>query len=48
MDISKMSIEEKIARLSEIDKAYVLGYVDKALQETKQQKKKNEVKEKDK
>jgi len=34
----KMSIEEKIARLSETDKAYVLGYVDRALRETKQQK----------
>jgi len=38
MDIQKMNIEEKIARLSETDKAYVLGYVDRALRETKQQK----------
>jgi len=33
MDIRKMSVEEKIARLSEIDKAYILGYIDRALQE---------------
>jgi len=39
MEIQKQSIEEKIARLSETDKAYILGYVDKALQEAKQQKK---------
>jgi len=38
MDIQKMSIEEKIARLSETDKAYVLGYVDRALRGAKQQK----------
>jgi len=37
VNIKKMSIEEKIARLSEIDKAYVLGYVERALRETKQQ-----------
>jgi len=39
MDIQKMSIEEKIAGLSETDKAYVMGYVDRALRNTKPQKK---------
>jgi len=48
MDIQKMSIEEKIARLSEIDKAYILGYIERALQETKQQKKKGEGEKKEK
>jgi len=38
MENKEMSIEEKIARLSETDKAYVLGYIDRALQENKQQK----------
>jgi len=33
MDIRKMKIEEKIARLSEMDKAYILGYIDHALLE---------------
>ena len=33
MDVQKMSIEEKIALLSETDKAYLLGFVDRALQE---------------
>jgi len=41
MNIEKMSIEEKIAGLSEIDKAYVQGYVDRALREIKPQKAKN-------
>jgi len=53
MDINKMSIEEKLAGLSEIDKAYVMGYVDRALREIRPQKnqgkknggKKNEGKE---
>jgi len=48
MEIQKMSMEEKIALLSETDKAYILGYVDKALQEVKQQKKKMKDKEKEK
>jgi len=53
MNIEKMSIEEKIAGLSEVDKAYVQGYVDRALRELKPQKKKtggkkNEEKEKTK
>jgi len=47
MDIKKMSIEEKVARLSETDKAYVQGYVDRALQNIKQQKKKNAGKKKE-
>jgi len=34
MSIKKMSIEEKIALLSETDKAYVKGYIDRALLET--------------
>jgi len=48
MDIQKMSIEEKIAGLSGIDKAYVMGYVDRALRNTKPlEKKKKEKKKKD-
>jgi len=31
MDLQKMSIEKKIARLSEKKKAYILGYIDRAL-----------------
>jgi len=31
MKLRKMSVEEKIARLSEMDKAYILGYIDRAL-----------------
>jgi len=31
MNLRKMSIEKKIARLSEKKKAYVLGYIDHAL-----------------
>jgi len=34
MNLKKMSIGEKIARLSEIDKAYILGYIDRALSGT--------------
>jgi len=37
MDRQEMSVEEKIARLSETDKAYILGYIDRALQEVKAQ-----------
>jgi len=40
MDIQKMNIEEKIASLSDTDKAYVMGYVDRALREFTQKKKK--------
>jgi len=39
MKIQKMSLEEKIAMLSETQKAYVLGYIDKALLENKPRKK---------
>jgi len=35
----KMSLEEKIAMLSETEKAYILGYVDKTLLDNKPQKK---------
>jgi len=31
MNLQKMSIEKKIARLSEKKKAYILGYIDRAL-----------------
>jgi len=47
MNIEKMTIEEKIAGLSEVDKAYVQGYVDRALRELKTPKKKNERKKKE-
>jgi len=33
MNIQKKGIKEKIARLSEKDKAYILGYIDRALLE---------------
>jgi len=42
MKIPRMSIEEKIALLSEKEKAYILGYIDKALLENKTQKKTGE------
>jgi len=32
MDMQKMSIEEKIDKLSETEKAYISGYIDHALQ----------------
>jgi len=31
MEIQKMGIEEKIALLSDTEKAYVMGYIDRAL-----------------
>jgi len=45
MDIQKMSVEDKIARLSETDKAYILGYIDRALQEKSKEKKGNKKQE---
>ena len=37
VEIGRMSIEEKIARLSEVDKAYVQGYVERAVLEYQKQ-----------
>ena len=33
LEIGRMSIEEKLARLSDVDKAYVQGYVERAVLE---------------
>ncbi|MDR0444471.1 MAG: hypothetical protein LBH44_13820 [Treponema sp.] len=40
--IEKMSIEEKLAMLSEMDKAYLMGFVDRAAVEVRMNIKKNE------
>jgi hypothetical protein len=42
MDIQKMTIEEKLALLSEKNKAYVLGFIERSLLEARQQEKKTE------
>ena len=42
MKIKRMSIEEKLARLSEVDKAYVQGYVERAVSDYQKQKKKHQ------
>ena len=39
MEIGRMSIEEKVARLSEADKAYVRGYVERAVLKFQKQQK---------
>ena len=39
MEIGRMSIEEKIARLSEVDKAYIQGYVERAVLEYQKEQK---------
>ena len=41
MEIRRMSIEEKIARLSDVDKAYVQGYVERAVLEHQKQRQNN-------
>jgi len=39
MDISKMNLEEKIARLSNAEKVYILNWIDRALSENADQNK---------
>ena len=40
-EIQRMSIAEKIAALSQVDKAYVRGYVERAVFQTLKEKRKN-------
>jgi len=38
MEIQRMSIDEKIAALSPTDKAYIKGYIERAVMESRKQK----------
>jgi hypothetical protein len=44
MEIQNMSIGEKIAALSQTDKAYIRGYVERAIIESRRIKRKNRAK----
>jgi hypothetical protein len=43
-ELGTMSLEEKLALLSEIDKAYVCGFIDRALQKRKEKGEERKVK----
>jgi hypothetical protein len=42
VEIQRMSIEEKVTKLSEVDKAYVRGYIERAVLEYLKQKQRHQ------